>query len=157
LVESKQAVNNFYQSLKEIDFLSLDLENISYTNEQKKVQADFIAAMDDDFNTAKALSYLFELSKKVKKQQFNLEERRRNAKMLVELGQVLGFFSNIETKLEQNLNETAEKLIELMIKYRLEAKKNKNWQLADKIRDDLKKLGIELHDQKEGTDWEIVN
>jgi cysteinyl-tRNA synthetase len=155
LQESKQAVKNFYQALKDIDYLSLETECVSYKEEQQKIRTEFMDAMDDDFNTAKAISYLFELSKKIKNTNLNTEDRVLDAKLLVELGRVLGFFANLEEKLQQNLNKTAEMLIELMIKYRVDAKKNKNWELADKIRADLKKLGIELQDKKDGTDWKI--
>ncbi|MDY6915132.1 MAG: cysteine--tRNA ligase [Candidatus Cloacimonadota bacterium] len=157
LIESSQAVNNFYEALKEIDFFNVkNNEELEYEASQKKIRDNFIKAMDDDFNTARALSYLFDLSKKIKNPEIDIKNRKLYAKLLVELGKVLGFFTNLEDQLKQNLSETAEKLIELMIDYRLEAKKNKNWQLADKIRADLKKLGIELRDKKEGTDWKTV-
>ena len=157
LQESKQAVSNFYQALKESDYLSLETESVTYKDKQQRIRTEFMEAMDDDFNTAKAISYLFELSKKIKNTNLSVESRNRNAKLLVELGRVLGFFAKLEDKLQQNLNKTAEMLIELMIKYRIDAKKNRNWKLADKIREDLKKLGIELRDKKEGTVWKIDN
>ena len=75
----------------------------------------------------------------------------------MELGNILGFFQNLAQKLEKNLNDTSEKLINLFIEYRSNAKKEKNWSLADKIRDDLKELGIELKDTHEGTSWKIIS
>ncbi|MCK4311902.1 MAG: hypothetical protein KAW88_04110 [Candidatus Cloacimonetes bacterium] len=78
------------------------------------------------------------------------------AHLLVELGRVLGFFSNLEKKLKTHLDGITEDLIQLLINYRLKFKMDKNWEMADKIREDLKKMGIQLKDTPEGTDWELI-
>ena len=112
--------------------------------------------MDDDFNTAKAISIFYKLAKSIKKGS-SLEEQKNNAHLLVELGNILGFFQNLDQKLRKNLNGTSEELINLLIEYRSNAKKEKNWSFADKIRDDLKNLGIELKDTPKGTKWDIIS
>ena len=103
--------------------------------------------MNDDFNTAKAIACLFELAKIANSN--NIEA----ANLLYELGSVLGFFQDIAMKLENNIDQKAEQLILLLIEYRNMAKKDKNFAFADKIRNDLKDMGIELRDTPNGTEW----
>ena len=149
--ESAQAVKNLYSVLKKLDYLQHKNEDASYTEKHKKLKDQFIEAMEDDFNTAKAISVLFEIAKITRS-----SKDMNFAHLLVELGQVLGFFLKLEEKLETHINAISEELIQLFINYRQLLKKEKNWQMADKIRNDLKSLGIQLKDTPAGTEWEIV-
>ncbi|MBC8415110.1 MAG: cysteine--tRNA ligase [Candidatus Cloacimonetes bacterium] len=149
--ESSQAMKNLYSILKELDYLKYEDEDISYAETHQKLKDQFIEAMDDDFNTAKAISVLFEIAKITRS-----SNDMNFAHLLVELGQVLGFFTNLEEKLETDLNQISEELIQLLINYRQLFKKEQNWRMADKIRNDLKSLGIQLKDTPAGTEWEIV-
>lgn len=149
LRESEQAVKNFYNALKNADYLSIKDCNAEYNADQKKMKEDFIAAMDDDFNTAVAISILFDAAKKSR-----TSNDSNYAHLLVELGRVLGFFQNLDYKLKSNVDSISIDLIQLLIDYRNRFKKEKNWQMADAIRDDLKKLGIQLKDTPDGTKWE---
>lgn len=149
--ESSQAVKNLYNSLKEIDYLSFIDEKPDYSENQNELKDQFIAAMDDDFNTAKAIAVLFEIAKNTRSSKdINFTH------LLVELGRVLGFFSNLKEKLKTNLDDISEELILLLIRYRSQFKKDKNWEMADKIRNDLKEMGITLKDTPTGTNWNIV-
>lgn len=129
--------------------------DITQTEEYKQ----FTEAMDDDLNTAKALAVLFGLANKANKDEKNAYT------ILVKLGDVLGFNfakkelseDEIKEKLE-NVNEylglklnSMEELLELRKKSRAE----KNWEMADKIREALDKVGITLKDSKDGTTWEL--
>ena len=154
--ESSQAVKTLYSALENVDYLSFKDEKPNYSKNQLSIINDFKAAMDDDFNTAKAISIFYKLAKSIKKGS-SLEEQKNNAHLLVELGNILGFFQNLDQKLRKNLNGTSEELINLLIEYRSNAKKEKNWSFADKIRDDLKNLGIELKDTPKGTKWDIIS
>lgn len=149
LVESRKAVNGFYQLFKEINYPDIPPKH-EYDEQQKNMKKKFIAAMDDDFNTAKAISYLFEILKLYRKlKDINL------IYLLIELGQSLGFFQNIEDRLQKNLSDISEELVMLLIDYRKQFKKEKRWEWADRIRADLKEIGIQLRDTSEGTDWEL--
>ncbi len=150
LKESNQAVKNLYSALKENDYLSFIDEKPDYSENQNELKDQFITAMDDDFNTAKAIAVLFEIAKSARS-----SKDINSAHLLVELGRVLGFFSNLEEKLKTNLDDISEELILLLIRYRSQFKKDKNWEMADKIRDDLKKMGIELKDTPDGTKWKF--
>lgn len=110
----------------------------------------FIEEMDDDFNTANAVSILFELSKEANKY---LQEANTTEKVLMEFLQI---FNEILTVLGINM-ETKEALldeeIEELIQKRNEARKERNFQLADQIRDQLKEQGIILEDTPQGIRW----
>ena len=110
--------------------------------------------MDDDFNTAKALSVMFDLAKTIKSTKEEINLRTQAANLLIELGRVLGFFNDIEAKLSYDLGDLSEQLLKILISVRNQVKSDKNWNLSDKIRDDLLKVGIQLLDTKDGTKWE---
>jgi len=148
--ESEQAVKKLHGILQSVNYFDFREEDNIDLNKGNEFRDKFREAMDDDFNTAKAIAVLFEISKLIK---ISDPLYKVYAKTMVELGQVLGFFHNLEDKWGNDLNETAEKLIELFIQYRQDAKKNRDWATADKIRDDLLKLGIQLKDTPSGTDW----
>ncbi|MCD4796745.1 MAG: cysteine--tRNA ligase [Candidatus Cloacimonetes bacterium] len=151
LRESNQAMKNLYSPLKETDYLSFIDKKPDYSKNQNELKDQFIEAMDDDFNTAKAIAVLFEIAKSARSSKdINFTH------LLVELGRILGFFSYLEEKFRTNLDDISEELILLLIRYRSQFKKNKNWKMADAIRDDLKRIGIELKDTPDGTDWEII-
>jgi len=154
--QSQSAVNNLYNTLKDIDYLNFE-DQPQYTALQEKLKAQFIEVMDDDFNTARALAIIFEAAKETKNTDLCLSDRTAYARLIVELGGVLGFFRNLKEKLTKSENYSAKTagLIDMLIKYRQEFKKTKNWEWADRIRNDLTDLNIKLKDTPDGTEWEI--
>ncbi len=151
--ESDTAVQNFYKAIKTINYLP-QAGRQDYSCRFSSLKDVFFTAMDDDFNTAKALSVMFELAKIVKSNKEEESVRKEAADLLYELGSVLGFFQEIESKLSNDLGALSEKLLTILINIRDEAKANKNWVLSDKIRDSLLQEGIQLLDTKDGTKWE---
>ena len=111
--------------------------------------------MDDDFNTAKAISILFELNRKVKNTSSAFADRLAAAQKLVELGSILGFFQNLEEQLSTFMPDLSKDLIELILSYRQESRRNQQWTVSDRIRDDLARLGIEIKDTPEGVKWNL--
>lgn len=113
----------------------------------------FIDAMDDDLNTADAIAAVFELARDINTQ---LSTANNPSKELCqfcldlfdELNGVLGL---ITVKKEQSLDEEIEALIE----QRTQARKNKDWATADKIRDELKARHVILEDTPQGIKWRI--
>lgn len=150
--ESERAVANFYNALRDIDYNQLNVLPDDSYHAQKE---DFILAMDDDLNSAKAIAVLFDLTRHVKNASLPLPQRQQAALMLVQLGSVLGFFQDLKQKLESGLTDLTGQLIELLIRYRRYARETKNWSLADSIRDDLAKLGVELKDSPDGSTWNL--
>ena len=117
--------------------------------EADKFRAQFEEKMDDDFNTADAITAIFDL---VKYTNLNTDDSSSKKyletikKEIVTLSDVLGL---IVEKQEESVDADIDKLIE----DRQAARKNKDFAKADQIRDDLLKQGIILEDTKEGVKW----
>ena len=120
---------------------------------------EFVDAMDDDLNTSKALAVLFDLTNKANK------DVPYAFTLLHKLAETLGFTfakatlseDELKVKLEEISKELGENYdsMEAVIETRKQARADKNWDLADKIRVALDKVGIVLKDSKEGTTWEV--
>ena len=112
---------------------------------------NFIEAMDDDFNTADAVSALFELTRSINillsKNTMNKTELEKALALWEELSGLLGFLAPKAEKSEDDEE------IEALVQQRLEAKKAKNFALADSIRDQLRERGIILEDTPGATKW----
>lgn len=119
----------------------------------------FEEAMDDDLNTSKALAVLFDLTNKANK------DVPYAFTLLYKLATTLGFVFEkatlSEEELAEKLKDISEELGETyssmdeIIEKRKAARAEKNWDVADKIRVALDKVGIVLKDSKEGTTWEL--
>lgn len=109
----------------------------------------FIREMDDDFNTANAVSVLFELARDANL--YLLEKNTSSAVIQAFLDELKSLFSVLGLSLEEEglLDEEIEALIEK----RIQARKDRDFALADKIRDDLKEMNIILEDTPQGTRW----
>lgn len=120
----------------------------------EKAEVDFRAAMNDDFNTALAIAALFELAKDIniylKKDQFDAKTLEMAQKVLTDLANVLGIELEASTGADDDL---ADKLMDLIIAIRKDARANKDFQTADRIRDGLAEIGVILEDSKAGTTW----
>lgn len=123
-------------------------EDISKLVELKK---EFLDCMDDDLNTADAISKVYELIRYANTfdENTDLKVVKGAVKLLSDLTSVLGLLYKEE---DDNLDEKVEKLI----KEREEARKNKDFKRADEIRDALKKMNIELKDTRNGVVWKRV-
>lgn len=124
------------------------------------IRQAFDEAMDDDFNTQKAMGSIFEAvsalneaRQQAARQQADASAAKPYLAVIHELLERLG----LDELLFQVSSEADEaltgQLVELLIKTRVEAKKNKQYQLADFVRDELGKLGIRLQDHPTGTIW----
>lgn len=121
--------------------------------------ADFVAAMDDDLNTSKALAVLFDLANKANK------DVEYAFPLLYKLAETMGFTfekANLsEEELKDKLAQISDELsinfasMEEIIEKRNNARAIKDWDTADRIRIALDKAGIVLKDSKEGTTWEV--
>lgn len=118
----------------------------------EKARHAFMESMDDDFNTSAALAAIFELVRV-------LNQARANGATTEQLTPALDVFNELtgvlglELKEEGPLNSNADPFIDLIVQLRTELRNQKNWALSDKIRDELKTLGVNLEDGKDGTTW----
>lgn len=162
----------FYNTLKNINTY---LENNSEMKEVKDEVADtiktnFIEAMDDDFNTPVVIANLFTICKYVNVLlKNNKMDRAEKAYILnkikaeiIKCYNVIGLFKeDVQDLINDLRNKYVSKIgikveeIEQEIEKRAEAKINKNYSLADEIRNNLDNKGIILNDSKEGTTWDI--
>ena len=120
--------------------------------EIKEIENKFIEAMDDDFNTALAISYLYELVKIVNK----TDDANKLANVVKFFDEVVNPILGISFVEEKTSNEEAldDKLINFIISLRKQARDEKRYDLSDQIRDNLSELGITLKDSREGTTYE---
>lgn len=116
-----------------------------------ELKKEFLDCMDDDLNTADAISKVYELIRYANTfdENTDLKVVKGAVKLLSDLTSVLGLLYKEE---DDNLDEKVEKLI----KEREEARKNKDFKRADEIRDALKEMNIELKDTRNGVVWKRV-
>jgi len=149
LDQARQALTRLYTALKDQPATTQDAE-------ESKYEQTFFAAMDDDFNTASAMSVLFELAHEVNRlKASDAGAAARWASLLRRLGGILGLLDRdplafLRAGATDGLSEAD---IEQQIAARLAARKSKNFAEADRIRDDLKARGVILEDGFGTTTW----
>src|SRR5690625_3594379 len=149
---SFERIETAYQNLEHRKQVSLDLApgTDEWLDRIATYKDEFEAAMDDDFNTAKAISVLFDLTREAN---MYLQEDQTSTKVLTAFQEQLATLLNV---LGVELNPEAELLdeeVESLIAEREEARKNRNFQRADEIRDLLKEKNIVLEDTPQGVRW----
>ena len=135
--------------------------NLDYGEREEKLlttvraeKTSFIRAMDDDFNTPVALRHLHSIVGALNEylqEPANKGVLDEASSVYRELLTVLGLFE----KHRSVSDELSEKLLKLITDLRVEQRKEKNYALADMIRDRLKEIGVEIQDTLEGTTWKI--
>lgn len=155
LLESTKAafdrLTTSYQNIQHRRESSTDLTN---NNQEwlEKIAAlhdEFLKAMDDDFNTAKAISVLFDLSKLAN---YYLLEKNTAVEVINKFTtQFDELFNVLGMTLESS--EMLDEEIDALIEKRIQARKDRNFQLSDQIRDQLKEMNIILEDTPQGTRW----
>ena len=116
-----------------------------------KYREEFIAAMDDDLNTADGLAALFGMAREINSHingESSKELCQQALDLYMELANVLGL-------LYVEKDNTLDQEIEDLIARRTEARKNKDWATADAIRDELKARHVVLEDTPQGVKWHI--
>ncbi|MCI0508764.1 cysteinyl-tRNA synthetase [Chromohalobacter marismortui] len=149
LSDARRSLERFYNALQGVAPVAGEVE--------AGYRERFIAAMDDDFNTAEALAVLFDLARALNRAK---QEAPAHAPALAhelkELGGVLGLFGQDPERFLQagaGRLPMSEEDIESRIEARAQAKQAKDFATADGIRDELAALGIVLKDSREGTTW----
>jgi cysteinyl-tRNA synthetase len=116
----------------------------------KETRAAFEMKMDDDLNISGGLAVIFDFMSDVNKLRLSKDDASKVISFMKEVDAILGVMD-----FKKN-DENIPKDIESLIKSREDARKNKDFDKADKIRDDLKEKGIELIDTPEGVRWKKV-
>lgn len=159
--QAKSAVERVYTCKDNLKFLLENSEERELNDAEKafdssidECKTKFIAAMDDDLNTADAIAAIFDL---IYAANTNLSNESKNAAavikkaldMIDELGGVLGIFT-------KSADKSLDDEIEAMIEERNAARAAKDWAKADEIRDKLKAMNIELKDTPMGVKWSYI-
>ena len=143
------SISNLENLLEEVKEDSLKDSEKEYVNKIQGYKEKYIEKMDDDFNTADAISTIFDMVRDI-----NTNISGDSSKELVkicldmirELGAPLGI-------LQKSTKTSLDEEIEALIQKRQQARKDRNWALADEIRDELKARGIVLEDTPQGVRW----
>jgi cysteinyl-tRNA synthetase len=155
LLESTKAayerLTTSYQNLQHRKESSTNLTNNNqeWLEKIEALQDEFIKAMDDDFNTAKAISVLFDLSKLAN---YYLLEKNTAVEVIDKFTQQFNELFNV-LGLTLEATELLDEEIDALIEKRIQARKDRNFQLSDQIRDQLKEMNIILEDTPQGTRW----
>ncbi|NLK62738.1 MAG: cysteine--tRNA ligase [Fusobacteria bacterium] len=169
LIMASNGLARVQNTLQRLDDIKFDIKSISnkectayteFVKEYETCKSKFDSSMDDDFNTAMAIGAIFELVKALNIYIDTTSEENRDISILKDVEiyiknifeEVLGV-KLIEEK--QGNNGLTVELIDFLVQLRWEEKQNKNWALADKIRNKLTEMGINIKDQKDKTTWNM--
>jgi len=150
LQNARAALTRFYTTLRDLP------EAVALAESDYETRFD--AAMDDDFNTPEALAVLFELARETNRlKESGAEEAAALGATLKQLAGVLGILQNDpETFFKQAAGSDeglSDEAVETLIEQRYQARADKNWAEADRVRDELKEAGIVLEDAAGKTSW----
>ena len=159
LMESaKTGLDRILTSVDNMKYLKKSAQNTIITEEEIKLLVEsklyvtkFEEAMDEDFNTADAISSIFELVKFINStvtSQNTVEFLQELITTVVQLMNICGLVVKEEAILDSD--------IEALIQERKDARINKNFQRSDEIRDELLEKGIVLEDTREGVKWKRI-
>jgi len=147
LAHIQQSVQSLYIALRDLPTAEVP--------EAHPFEQRFIAAMDDDFNTPEALAVLFEIAHEINRlRPLDIDQAAQLGALLVALGKPLGL---LQQSAQQFLHGGADgefvTNVEQLIAQRQQARHNRQWQEADRIRDQLSALGVAIEDGADGTSW----
>ena len=175
--DTKKALQNIVKSMNKFEnivekYKNEKIENIKNSEFSQKINEfdkKFEEAMDEDMNTPQALATIFDQIRETNKfistneNEFSTiyyEIKKSYDSLKEKIENVFGIAIEVENAVKEEDGENMEltkKLIELLIKLRSEARSEKNFKLSDEIRDELKALGVEIKDNKDGsTDYNLL-
>ena len=151
------AEKGFTKLMNAMDTLENLKHSDSSTYDINELEKNCYAAMDDDFNTPILIAHLFDGVRII-----NSVKDGKESLTASDLSKMQKLFSDFVTDIlglisakESGGNDLTEEVMELVLKLRGNAKKNKDFSTADLIRDELDKAGIQIKDSREGSSWEI--
>lgn len=142
LAQAKATLDKFYNSLLRVKDIKAQIE----------ADDRVVEALADDMNTPLALTYLHELAGQLNKAEIE-EDKAKYKGLLLGSSDLLGILFQSPEEWFKGGKDSDEAEIEAQIAARAQAKKDKNWALADEIRNKLKEQGIILEDTPQGTTW----
>lgn len=158
LEEAKQSLERLVETVQNVKF-AIRIQAKDERTEQdedietamEEVMKEFEESMDDDFNTREAISHLFTFSTKVNSalsKGLAKETLEKVLSVYQSVGSVLGLFAR-----EIESDEVVDGLMDFLVEMREKARKEKDFEVSDEIRDRLAKIGVLLEDTKDGPRW----
>ena len=175
--DTKKALQNIVKSMNKFENIVEkyknekieNIKNLEFSQRIDEFDKRFEDAMDEDMNTPQALATIFDQIRETNKfistneNEFSTiyyEIKKSYDSLKAKIENVFGIAIEVENAVKEEEGENMEltkKLIELLIKLRSEARSEKNFKLSDEIRDELKVLGVEIKDNKDGsTDYNLL-
>lgn len=175
--DTKKALQNIVKSMNKFEAIigkyknekTAEITNLDFSQKIDEFDKKFEDAMDEDMNTPQALATIFDQIRETNKfisvnkdelSTIYAEIEKSYESLKRKIGNVFGIEIEMENSAKEEDGENMEltkKLIELLIKLRSEARSEKNFKLSDEIRDELKVLGVEIKDNRDGTtDYDFV-
>ena len=175
--DTKKALQNIVKSMNKFEDIvekyknekTVEIKNLDFSQKIDEFDKKFEDAMDEDMNTPQALATIFDQIRETNKfisvnkdelSKIYSEIEKSYESLKRKIGNVFGIEIEMENSAKEEDGENMEltkKLIELLIKLRSEARSEKNFKLSDEIRDELKVLGVEIKDNRDGTtDYDFV-
>ena len=169
--DTKKALQNIVKSMNKFEDIvekyknekTADIKNLDFSQKIDEFDKKFEEAMDEDMNTPQALATIFDQIRETNKfisvnkdelSTIYAEIEKSYESLKRKIGNVFGIEIEMENSAKEEDGENMEltkKLIELLIKLRSEARSEKNFKLSDEIRDELKGIGVEIKDNRDGT------
>ena len=169
--DTKKALQNIVKSMNKFEAIigkyknekTADITNLDFSQKIDEFDKKFEEAMDEDMNTPQALATIFDQIRETNKfisvnkdelSTIYAEIEKSYESLKRKIGNVFGIEIEMENSAKEEDGENMEltkKLIELLIKLRSKARSEKNFKLSDEIRDELKGLGVEIKDNRDGT------
>ena len=169
--DTKKALQNIVKSMNKFEGIvekyknekTVEITNLDFSQKIDEFDKKFEDAMDEDMNTPQALATIFDQIRETNKfisvnkdelSKIYSEIEKSYESLKRKIGNVFGIEIEMENSAKEEDGENMEltkKLIELLIKLRSEARSEKNFKLSDEIRDELKGLGVEIKDNRDGT------
>lgn len=169
--DTKKALQNIVKSMNKFEGIvekyknekTVEIKNFDFSQKIDEFDKKFEDAMDEDMNTPQALATIFDQIRETNKfisvnkdelSKIYSEIEKSYESLKRKIGNVFGIEIEMENSAKEEDGENMEltkKLIELLIKLRSEARSEKNFKLSDEIRDELKVLGVEIKDNRDGT------
>ena len=169
--DTKKALQNIVKSMNKFEAIigkyknekTAEITNLDFSQKIDEFDKKFEDAMDEDMNTPQALATIFDQIRETNKfisvnkdelSKIYSEIEKSYESLKRKIGNVFGIEIEMENSAKEEDGENMEltkKLIELLIKLRSEARSEKNFKLSDEIRDELKVLGVEIKDNRDGT------
>jgi cysteinyl-tRNA synthetase len=146
---AKNALQRLYDFMDRLKSIKSQKSHPEVAEILKEAQKGFEESLDDDLNTSSALGKIFDLVKEINRfideGDFSSQDAEKTLDLMQRFDSVLGILKREELKLDEKVTE--------LIRERNQARKEKKWEEADKVRKEIESLGIILEDTPEGTKW----